>query len=161
MPAAKLDCEAHVRSAKGAHESPDPGERVRHGGSGRRGDTEGDALRAELVRQPAHGDRREVERFIPADPLPARIGISLRASALQWIEDPVGTVDQLRRGATLCAQRLAGRVRRVWLQGDETVAFHDSDRAAMRPTQRAVALNPFGSRVAGDHHATPCRRHLL
>src|SRR5712692_1539804 len=91
----------------------------------------------------------ELERLVPANPLPARVGIALRARPFEWIEQPVGVVDELRRGSPLGAQRLPGWVRWIRLQGNETAILDDGDRATPRGTQRAVALNPLDGGLGG------------
>ena len=79
------------------------------------------------------GDR--VEGLVPADLDPAGIGVALRPCPLQRLEEASGVVDDLRRVLALEAQRLAGRMFRVGIEGDErpsvTVAI-----APQRETQR-------------------------
>src|SRR5712692_8656707 len=107
-----------------------------------------------LLGQPPQPRGGELERLVPADPLPARVGITLRARPFERIEQPVGVVDQLRRGSSLGAQRLAGWVRWIRLQSDETAVLDDGDRATPRGTQRAVALNPLDGGSLGGHDGT-------
>ena len=68
------------------------------------------ALRPVPLRRPAHRGGGQVECLVPADPLPAGIGITLRVGPPQRVGQPLGMVDEFRRGAALGAQRLAGRV---------------------------------------------------
>ena len=64
--------------------------------------------------------RDRVESLVPADPLPARIGGSLGARALERMQQPLGVVHDLGRRLALDAERLAGRVRRVRVQRENS-----------------------------------------
>src|SRR6266849_4518511 len=108
-----------------------------------------------LLGQPPQPRGGELERLVPADPLPARVGIALRARPFEWVEQPVGVVDQLRRRSPLGAQRLAGWVRWIRLQGNETAVLDAGDRATPRDTQRAVALNPLDGSLGGHDGTLP------
>src|SRR5262245_25535562 len=86
----------------------------------------------------------QIERFIPTDPLPTWVGIALRPRVLEGTEQPVRVVDKLRRCAPLCAERLAGVVRRSGLEGYEPAVFDDGNRAAPRDAHGAVRGNALG-----------------
>ena len=92
---------------------------------------------------PAQPGGSQVKRFVPADTLPARVGVTLRPRALQGIEQPVRMVDELRRRPPLGAQRLAGWVRRVRFESDETAVLNHRDRTTTRDTQSAVTSYPL------------------
>src|SRR6266852_1778288 len=108
-----------------------------------------------LLGQPPQPRGGELERLVPADPLPGRVGITLRARPFEWVEQPVGMIDELRRRSPLGAERLAGWVRWIRLQGDETAVLDDGDRATPRDTQRAVALNPLDGSLGGHGGTLP------
>ena len=58
-----------------------------------------------------------IKRFVPTDTLPARIGIAFRSRALEGVEQPVGMVDELRRGPPFGAECFAGGMRRDPVRG--------------------------------------------
>src|SRR4051812_18931625 len=77
---------------------------------------ERDGLSAGLV---AHGPqlrRDQVERLVPADPLPARVRVTFGTGAPQRIVDSVRMIVNIRRGPALGADGPAPRVLAVWLQ---------------------------------------------
>ena len=128
-PAAQLHRSAQVRAAEGAHQPLNPDRRIRDGGR-RPGDlAEHHALRTVALRDLPEPRRRHLQRLVPADPLPARVGIALRACPFQWIEQPIRMVDKFRRRPPLRAERLAGRMRRIRFQGDKAAVFDAGDRA--------------------------------
>ena len=55
----------------------------------------------------------------------------------QRMSQPVGVIDQFRRGASLGAERLTGRVRRVGLERDEAAVLDRRDGAAARDAEGA------------------------
>ena len=71
------------------------------------------------------------------------IPIALRPRPLEWMSQPVRVIDQLGRGPTLRAERLAGGVRRIRLQGDEAAVLDNRDVAAACDAQSAIAINPL------------------
>ena len=88
-----------------------------------------------LFGDPPHGRGRQIESLVPADPLPARIGIALRPGTLQGMKQPVGAVDEFRRGTSLGTQRLTGRMRRIGLQRDEAALLDRRDGATTRDAE--------------------------
>src|SRR5262249_41545325 len=64
--------------------------------------------------------------------------IALGASALQGMEQPIRMVDELGRRASLGAQRLAGGMRRIRLEGEEAAALHGGEGATARDAEAAV-----------------------
>src|SRR5512139_3348285 len=97
-----------------------------------------------LIGDPAQPGSSQIKRFVPADALPAGIGIALRPGALQGIEQPVWVIDQLRGCPPLGAKGPTGWVRRIRFKGNETAIFNLGDRATTRDTQGAVTLNLLG-----------------
>ena len=83
------------------------------------------------------GDR--VEGLAPLDLDPAGIGFALRSSPLQRTEEALLVVDDLRRNFTLEAERLAGRMFGVGVEGDEPSVGDGGNRTAPRDTKRAEA----------------------
>ena len=158
-PAAQLQRSAVVRAAERSPQPLDPGRRVRDGRGGWRDHAEHDALGAMLVGQFPQPCGREIQSFVPADLLPARIGVALGPRPLQRVEQPFRMVDELRCRAALGAEGLAGGVRRVRLQRDEAAVLDDGDRAAPGDTERAISLNPRGARPGA--HAIGSRTRYL
>ena len=102
---------------------------------------EGDRLRPVLFGDAPHRCGGQVERLVPGDPLPARIGIALRAGAAQGMRQPIRVVDELGCGAALGAERLAGRMRGVGVEPDEAAVLDGGDRAAARDAQAAIGVD--------------------
>ena len=134
-PAADLEARHEVRTTVGVHQPPGPDVEV--GGSGRRtrGYAEGERLGSVPVGDPAHGCRRQIECFVPTDPLPAGIGVTLRARPLQRVKQPVCAMDEFRRGASLGAQRLTGRMRRIGFESDDAAVLDRRYGAAARDAE--------------------------
>ena len=149
MPGAHLFAPHEVGAAEHPHKPVDPGSAVGHGGAGRRGQGKSHRLRSVALGHLAHACGRPVERLVPADALPSRIGIALRSRAPHRMEQPIGRVDQLGRGAALDAQMGAGWMRGVRLDGDQRAVLDHRDAAAARAAQRAEPGNSFGG------HARP------
>ena len=154
---ADLRAVGRVGAAVGVAQALDPGIGVLNAGAGRRGDGEGHALRPVLGGEALESLGSLVEGLVPAYPLP-RAGFVLRARAAERMEQAVLVVDQLRRGAALAAERLAGGVRGVGLDGDEAAVFDHGDAAADGGAERAEARNPLDVRL-GRHHALSFAPH--
>src|SRR5205807_7984943 len=75
------------------------------------------------------------------------------------VEPPLRVVDEVGWRAALGAEGLAGGARRVPLQRDEAAVLDDGDRAAPGDTERAVSLNPRGTRPGA--HAIGSRTRYL
>ena len=112
-PTAQIQIGEAIGRAEGVHQPPDETGGIRDGGRGGGGEAEGHGFRPMLVRDPTHGSSGQIERRVPADPFPARIGIALRPGAPQRMRQPFGMIDEFRRGPPLGADRLPSRVRRV------------------------------------------------
>lgn len=139
VPVAELRGVDPVRTAEGVDQPLDPENAVgESGGAGRR-HREGDALGAALVAQAAELAGGCRQRLVPADALPARIGIALGPRALHRIEQTIAAVDQLRRRPALDAKRAAGGMLRIRLDLDQAAVLHCRDAAAARAAERAVA----------------------
>src|SRR5690606_37263734 len=103
--------DAEVWAAKGIFQTLEPGHKIHRccGGGGR--DGKGDTLRPVLFCQTAQVAGSQVQRLIPANTLPAGVGIALWPRALKRIEQPVGVIDKLWRSPSFGTERLACRVR--------------------------------------------------
>src|SRR5271165_2845362 len=141
MPCANLHRVAIVRRAEGVDQPVDPGLRVGKRGPGTRGDAEGNRLRAALGGDAGQRRRRLVERLVPGDLLPAGVWVALWPGAAHRMEQPVGRFDQRWRGASLGAQGLAGRVRRVRLDRHKAPVLDDRLAAAARGAEWAECWN--------------------
>ena len=108
-----------VGAGEGMTQALDPGIAVLHRGAGGGGDAESDRFAARFLGQALERRRRRIERLVPADTLPAGIGIALRARALQGMEQALFVMDQLGRGPSLGAEHLPRGMGRVRLDGDE------------------------------------------
>ena len=71
------------------------------------GQGEGDRLGPMSFGDAAHRGGGLVQRRVPADRLPSRIGIAFRAGAAERAGQPLRVVDEFRCGAALGAERLA------------------------------------------------------
>jgi hypothetical protein len=82
-PTAHIQIGEAIGRAEGVHQPVDETGGIRGRGRGGGGNTKGDSFWPILVCDPAHSGGGQIERRIPANPLPARIGIALRARAPQ------------------------------------------------------------------------------
>ena len=89
----------------------------------------------------SHRRRRRVQGLVPGDLHPTRICLALRPGAAQRPGEPLLAVDQFRRGPTLGAKRLAGRMCGVGIEPCETPVFHGGDTAAAGDAQAAKAVD--------------------
>ena len=149
MPRAELLAPHHVGAPERADEPVDPREAVGDRGARGRGDRERHRLGALALGQRAHALRGPVERLVPGDAHPARVGIAPGPRAAHRVEQPIGRVHQLRRGLPLHAQVPAGRMRRVGLDRDQPAVLHHRHAPAARAAQRAEAGHPLGGHGAG------------
>ena len=152
-PAAHVQRPDEVRRAEGIHQPTQEGRRIADCGGGGGRLAEGHAMWPVRRCQPSHRRRRRVQRLVPGDLHPTRIGLALRPGAAQGPGEPLLAVDQLRRGATLGAKRLAGRMCGVGIEPRETPVFHAGDAAAAGNAQAAKAGN-LGSRCCA-HGSLP------
>ena len=139
VPVADLGAVHVVRAAERAHEPLEPGERVGDGGSARGRDRERDPFRPVLLRDAPQVRGREVQRLVPADPDPAGVGVALGAGALEWMQHPVGAVDEVGGGLPLRAERAPGGMVGVPLDGGQAPVPHHRDAPAARTAKRAPA----------------------
>jgi hypothetical protein len=86
-----------------------------------------DRFRSVLSRERPHPLSGGSDCLVPADTLPPRVRVALRASAAHRIQQPLRVVDEFRRGAALDAERLAGRVIRIGVQRDEPCVLNSGD----------------------------------
>ena len=153
-PAAHVQRPDEVRRAEGVHQPTQEGRRIADCGGGGGRLAERHALRPVRRRQPSHRRRRRVQRLVPGDLHPTRIRLALRPGAAQGPGEPLLAVDQFRRGPTLGAKRLAGRMCGVGIEPRETPVLHGGDAAAAGDAQAAKA-GDLGSR-GGAHGLLPC-----
>ena len=85
--------------------------------------------------------RDVVQRLIPTDPLPSGIGIVLRTCAFQRIVQPVGMVDQFRRGLALNAKDASVWMIGISIEAHDFPIHYGGDRSAMRSTERAITAD--------------------
>jgi hypothetical protein len=136
VPIADLGAIRHVRAAEGVDETLDPAQVVRDRGAARGRQAEGDRLRTRLAANAIEFGRGPVERLLPGDPLPARVGSALRPCPLERIELALRIVDDLGGCAALDAERLTGRMFRIWFLADEAAFARHQDSAAARLAER-------------------------
>jgi hypothetical protein len=153
-PAAHVESPYEVRRAEGVHQPTQERRRIAdRGGRGRRL-TERYARWSVRCREPSHRCRCRVQRLIPGDLHPTRIGRALRPGAAQGSGEPVLAVDQLRRGATLGAKCLAGRMGGVGIEARKTPILDAGDAAAAGNAETAKA-GDLESRCHA-HGSLPC-----
>ena len=147
VPIADLGAIRHVRAAEGIDETLDPAQIIRDRGAARRRQTEGDRLRTRLFANAIEFGRGPVERLLPCDPLPARVGIALRPCPPERIKLPLRAVHDLGGRAAFYAERLTGRMVRIWFLADEAAFARHQDSAAARLAECAKSRRP-GFRLA-------------
>jgi hypothetical protein len=89
----------------------------------------------------SQASRSQVQGFIPADPLPTRVWVAFWTGTFERIEQAVWVIHKFWRGPAFGAQGLPGRVRRVWLEGNEVVVLDDPDGAAPGDAERTIPLD--------------------
>ena len=141
MPGTDLVGVAVVGRAEGVDQAVDPWACVGDRGAGGSGDREGDSLRPAFGGDPLHLGGRLGKRLIPADALPSWVRITLRSRASQWVEQPVGGLDEFGRGAALGTECRSGRMRPVRLDRDQVAVVDHRLAAATRDTERAEGRN--------------------
>src|SRR5215471_14770772 len=119
VPKTQLIGVAIVGTPKGLEQAINPWPRVRDRGPRWRGDAKRHRLRPIRIGQTPEGGCRQVQGLVPTDALPTRVGITLGPGAPHRVQEPLWVIDQFRDGAPLGTQGLAGRMGRVWFDGDE------------------------------------------
>ena len=94
-----------------------------------------------------------VQRRVPGDWLPSRIGIAFRAGAAERPCQPFRVVDELWCGTALCTERLAGGVCRIRLEAGKAAILDDRDRAASCYAKRAIRVKALQAGMIG--HGVP------
>jgi len=154
-PAAHIHIGEGIGRAEGAHQPLDEPAGIPDRGRGGGGEAKGHGFRPILVRDPAHGSSGQIERRVPADPFPARIGLALRAGAPQRMGQPFRVIDQFRRRPSLGTDRLPGWVRGIGVKPNETAIFYRRHRATARPTEAAIAVDALRISVIGHDISLP------
>ena len=88
-PAAEVERDGRVRGAERVRQPLDEAGGISDRGRGWRRDGEGDSLRTVPLRHSPHRGGGQVQRLVPADPFPARVGIALGASPAERMEEPL------------------------------------------------------------------------
>jgi hypothetical protein len=125
MPGANLPGVAIVWGAEGIDQSVDPRLSVGYCGAGTRSHGECDGFGSALSCDLSQYSGGFVQRFVPRNASPTRIWITLWSRAPHRVKQPVGRIDQSRRGSTLGTQRFAGWVAGVGLDCDEASVLND------------------------------------
>ena len=68
-------------------------------------------------------------------------GSPFGAGAAQRVGQPLGMIDEFRRGAAFGAERLAGRVRGIGFEPREAAVFDHGDAAASGDAEPAITVN--------------------
>ena len=144
VPGADLSAVAGVRRSEAVDQPIDPGHRVGDRRGRRRRDGKGHRLRTVFGGDPPQRRCGLVQRLVPTDAPPARIGIALRPRTAQRKQQAVARVDHFRSSAALCAQRLAGRMRRIGFERHEATVLDHRLASAARDAERTVRGNAAG-----------------
>ena len=160
-PAAHVQRPDEVRCAKGVHQSAQERRGIAYGGGGGRRLAEGHALGPMSLRQPSHRRRGLIQSVAPGDCLPARVRFALRPGAAQGLGQPLVAINQLRRGAALCAKRLARRMRGIGIEPCETAIFQGCDAATTGDAQAAKTRDPSHLGCAHGVFLGPSFRMIL
>ena len=105
-----------VRTAEQTDEALDPVNAVRQRRPARRRDTEGNRLRTKARLQITQARCNFIERIVPFNRHPARVGSALWIGTAQRLGQPPCAVDDFGRSTPFGADGMAGRVR--WPRGD-------------------------------------------
>src|SRR5690606_2625593 len=98
------------------------------------------------------------QRLVPADALPAGVGIAFGPCALAGVEQALLVVDQLGRRAALGADGLARRMQRIGLEGHEAAVLDNGGGATAGDTQGAVGGDALRGRRLPRHDSTSAAR---
>ena len=159
-PATDIERQRHVRRAEGIGEPADPGSAIGQRCRGRGCLGDGHRLRPMARGDPPQFGGDQVERLVPGDALPARVGIALGSCAPEWMCQPVPVVDQLRRGSALGAEGLARGMARIRLERSQATILDDGDSTAARYAECAVGSDSLG-RGCLVHGVQPLARARL
>lgn len=88
--------------------------------------------------------RDVVQRLVPTNPLPSRIGIALGTCPLQRKIEPNGMVHQLGRGFAPDAKNTAVRMIVVCIETNDSSIRDGCDRRAVRRAEGAIAAHAMG-----------------
>ena len=106
--------------------------------------SQGDGFSAVALANCQNAPRDIIERFVPADSLPAGIGIALWPRAFERIIEPIGMVNQLRRGFAFDAHNAAVGMIVIGIEPDDSAVLDGRDGGAVGRAQRAVAAYSAG-----------------
>ena len=105
---------------------------------------EGHRARAVAFANVAQALRDIIERFVPTDPLPARIAVAFRPGSLERIIEPIGMVDKFRRGFTFETEHAAVGMIGIGFEPNDFAIGHSRNRRAVRRAQRAETAHANG-----------------
>src|SRR5580765_4543502 len=92
------------------------------------------------------------QRLIPTDALPTGIAIAFRSRALERVVEPIGMIDELRRGFAFDAENPTVRMIRVTNKPSHFPRFYRRDGGTMRRAQGAIAAHRIGSWLVLIHN---------
>ena len=153
VPVADLGAVDVVGGPERVQQPLDPRQRIGDGGPARRRDRERHPLGTVRLHDAPQLLGREVERLVPTDSHPTGVRVALGAGPPERVQNPVGAVDEIRGGLPLRAERAAGRMLRIPLDGNQPSVPHHGDAAAARPAKGAPAGNASIGLV-GSHVVT-------
>ena len=138
VPAADLHAVDEVGASETSHETLDPLEAVDHGRAARRRNREGDRLRSVIGPNLAESPGDLLQRLVPANLEPARIGITPRSRASEGTCQPARAPNHFGCGTALRAKRGAGWMAWVGCDGDQSAVGDVIQRTASRPAKRTI-----------------------
>ena len=129
VPVADFGRVTDVRATVGPDEALDPVDAVAHRRAARRRHAKSDGFRAMLAAQSFELRGDLIERPVPADAHPSRIGGAFRRGATHWIKHAVRAMHEFGRRLALEAHRVAGRMFTVGAYWIEYSFFANQRRA--------------------------------
>src|SRR5262249_17922899 len=133
-----------VGAAETVEKPRQPAFRVRDGRSAAGAFGQRDGARTVALANRIQSSRNVVQRFVPTDPWPARIGIALGARPLQRKIEPIGMIHQLRRCFALDAENTAVGMIVVCIETDDFSICDGCDGRAVGGAESAIAAHSMG-----------------
>src|SRR5581483_2679549 len=130
-----------VRTADRVKQSPQPALGVVDGRAALGAATQHDRLGAVALADVQNPPRDVAERFVPGNPLPARIGVALGTRALERIIETLAMVNQLRRGFAFDAHDAAVGMVVIGIEPGDAAVLDGGNRRTVRGAKGAITAN--------------------
>src|SRR5215468_8595650 len=133
-----------VGTAKTVEKPRQPALRVGDGCSAAGAFGQSNGARTVALPNSIQSPRDIIQRLVPSDPLPSRIGVALGACPLQRKIEPIGMIHQLRRCFALDTENTAVGMIMVCIETDDFSIRDGCDGRAVGGAESAIAAHSMG-----------------